>query len=148
MKKIISILLLALTLTLLSGCIIIDDRHFSITCNNNTEETITDWCVKKDNNKTYANDEDTCRIKPHKEDTISNLPIGYYSICITFEEKYQLHPSDYEISKEIYLDEDVTFNVAKRHFYSRSAIADNKNDDEQQYILIINGKEYPLVKTN
>lgn len=149
MKKIISVLLLALTLTLFSSCIIVNDDIFSkyeIECYNNTYDTITDWCVKKGDDITYANSDYNCEIKPGKTDTISNLYRGYYSICISFEEKKQLHPDDYEQTDEIYLDENVTFNVARRKYYSRSASASDQEDSEAQYVVIVNGKEYPLYK--
>ena len=151
MKKIISVLVLIASVMMLSGCFwIIDDTEssrFDITCYNNTNETITDWCVKQDNDSTYANSKYTCEIAPNDSDTIKDLKKGYYSLCITFEEKLQLHPKDYEQTNEIYLDEDVVFNVAKRKFYGRAATTTLDDEEEPEYVIIINGKEYPLVKS-
>ena len=149
MKKIISVLLLTITVTLFSSCIFVGDNIFSthdITCYNDTLKTITDWCVKKGDDRTYANSEYNCKIESGKRDSIKNLSYGYYSICISFKDKIQLHPDDYEQTNEILLDEDVEFSVAERTYYSRSASDSNQENLEKQYVVIVNGKEYPLYK--
>ena len=149
MKKIFSILLLALTLSLFTGCIFVGDvdyepSKYDITCYNDTMKVITDWCVKKGDNKTYANSDYNCEIKDGKKDTIKDLSYGYYSICISFKNKIKLHPDDYEQTNEILLDEDVEFSVAERTFYGRSATASDLEKQEPEYVVIVNGKEYPL----
>ena len=153
MKKIISVLLLALTLSLFSSCIIVgDDSIFTpvskhdITCYNDTSKIIYDWCVKKDDDSTYVNDEENCEIKPQKRDTIKNLNQGYYKLCFSFKDKIKLNPYDYQESDYTYLDEDVEFSIAERTFYSRSASSPDLENLETQYVVIINGKEYPLTK--
>lgn len=149
MKKIISVLLLTITVTLFSSCIFVGDNIFSthdITCYNDTLKTITDWCVKKGDDRTYANSEYNCKIESGKRDSIKNLSYGYYSICISFKDKIQLHPDDYEQTNEVLLDEDVEFSVAERTYYSRSASNSNSESQEPEYVVIINGKEYPLSK--
>ena len=77
MKKIISVLILLASVMMLSSCFwIVDDEttsRYDITCYNNTDETITDWCVKKDNDRTYANSKYTCEIAPFDSDTIKDL---------------------------------------------------------------------------
>lgn len=151
MKKIISVLLLALTLTLFSSCIIIEDTSkYDITLlNNTTDENITDWCVKSKDGERYEKDDKNCPIRAGSRDTITDIPKGYYSVCFSFEVKNQLQPEDYEISTLVYLDEDVVFRLGSRRFYSyRSADSTDLNEENPQYILTINGKEYPLVKTN
>ncbi len=147
MKKIVSVLLLALTLSLFSSCIILGDSFFSkysITCYNDTLKPITDWCVKKGDDKTFANSEYNCKIKSGAKDSINDLSYGYYSICISFKNKSQLHPDDYEQTNEILLDEDVEFSVAERTYYSRSASGSGNEEPQTQYVVIVNGKEYPL----
>ena len=149
MKKIISVLLLTITVTLFSSCIFVGDNIFSthdITCYNDTLKTITDWCVKKGDDRTYANSEYNCKIESGKKDSIKDLSYGYYSICISFKNKTQLHPDDYEQTNEVLLDEDVEFSVAERTYYSRSASNSNSESQEPEYVVIINGKEYPLSK--
>ena len=153
MKKIISVLILLASVMMLSSCFwIIDDdatiSRYDITCYNDTYKIITDWCVKQDNDRTYANSEFNCEIKNGQSDKITNLKKGYYSICISFAVKSKLHPDDYEQTNEIYLDEDVTFSVAERKFYGRSASTTIDENEEPEYVVIINGKEYPFVKSN
>ena len=152
MKKILSILFLALTLTLFNSCLFLLPDSFNytpkydITCQNDTQKTITDWCVKKSDDSTFANSEYARQIKPGRSDTISSLSPGYYSLCFSFMEKTKLQPSDYEQTDAIYLDEDVVFSVAKRGFYGRAAESTSDENAEAQYVVIINGKEYPLHK--
>lgn len=135
---------------LFSSCIIVAtadtySNHFDISCKNNTSLPITDWCVKEDNDYTYANSTHNCEIPPNHTDTIENLPRGYYSICISFAQKTQLHPKDYEQTAEIYLDQDVTFDVAQRKFFGRSAGNNSQTDKESEYVLICSdGNVYPL----
>lgn len=149
MKKIFSVLLLVLTLSLFTSCIFVGDvdyepKRYSITCNNDTSVLITDWCVKKGDDKTYANSDYNCEITAGQKDSIKNLSYGYYSICISFEQKNKLHPDDYEQTNEILLDEDVEFSVARRKYYSRSATTSDLEKQEPEYVVIVNGKEYPL----
>ena len=150
MKKIISVLLLALTLSLFSSCIIIEDTSkYDITLLNNTGENITDWCVKSKDGERYEKDDKNCPVRAGSRDTITDIPKGYYSVCFSFAVKYQLKPDDYEISNLVYLDEDTVFKLATRKFYSYRSVSSTDLDDENsQYVLIINGEEYPLVKTN
>ena len=149
MKKFLTIMLVAITAVMLSSCVIVTSEsipaRYDITCYNNTMKKITDWCVKKGEDVTYANSEYNCSINSGESDSIENLSPGYYSICISFKQKESLHPSDYEQTGEIYLDEDVIFDVAERTYYGRSV----NNTTEIEYVLrCSNGKEYPLKSTN
>ena len=150
MKKLFSALIILASVLMLSGCFFyVEDTpsspRYDIACHNNTLKTITDWCVKKGEDFTYANSDFNCKIESGKTDKIENLSKGYYSICISFAEKKQLHPNDYEQTNEIYLDEDVTFDVAERKFYSRAAGATSIKNEEPQYVIVLsNGKEYLL----
>ena len=149
MKKLFPVLLLTMIVGLFSSCIIVateESPKYEISCYNNTFSPITDWCVKKGDDRTYANSEYNCKIESGKRDSIKNLSYGYYSICISFKDKIQLHPDDYEQTNEVLLDEDVEFSVAERTYYSRSASNSNSESQEPEYVVIINGKEYPLSK--
>ena len=154
MKKLFPVLLLAMIIGLFSSCIIVTNDTSSthrIKCYNDTIKPITDWCVKHvDSNGTdytYANSEENCTIASGASDEIRDLKTGYYSICITFVQTTALHPDDYEQTNEIYLNKDVTFDVAERKFYARSAVADKQDNAETQYIIRLStGEEYPLYK--
>ena len=70
-------------------------------------------------------------------------------MCFSFADKVKLEPDDYYISNLIYLDEDVTFDVAERIFYTRAASPTEPDIEEVEYVLVCsNGKEYPLVKAD
>ena len=87
---------------------------YSITCRNQTDMVVTDWCVSKDNIVTYANSSFNRQIGPYKEDKIQNLPEGYYKIYFCFEDDYPLSPSDYLSSDSIQLNQDVIYTLFVR----------------------------------
>lgn len=87
---------------------------YSITCRNQTNMIVTDWCVSKDNIVTYANSSFNRQIGPYKEDKIQNLPEGYYKIYFCFEDDYPLSPSDYLSSDSIQLNQDVIYTLFVR----------------------------------
>ena len=84
---------------------------YSITCRNQTSFIVTDWCVSKDNIVTYANSSFNREIGPYKEDKIQNLPGGYYKVYFTFDDDYQLNPSNYLSSDSIQLNQDVIYTL-------------------------------------
>ena len=150
------ILLIVIASLMLSGCVFVAKEpvvvitpDYDITCYNNTNVTITDWCVKRNNDTTYANSDYNCTMFPGKRDTIYDLPRGTYQIFFTFKQRNTLHEWDYDETGYFDLDEDVTFYVAQRDIYGRSAVTNNKADEEPQYVLVCsNGKEYELTHCN
>lgn len=121
-------------------------RKYSITCRNDTSLIITDWCVKKDNVKTYANSTDSCFIRPGRSDSIRNLPEGYYRIYFTFEDDYQLNPGDYYSSENIYLDQDITYCLYERANVISYRSADGTEVTRKQlYLAGSDGSEIDLV---
>ncbi len=157
MKKIFYILTLSLSLCLLSGCFyvaaepkIVVTPVYDISCYNNTDITVTDWCVKRNDLYTYANSDYNCAIFPHHTDYISDLPAGEYQIFFTFKNRRQLHDFDYEETGTFYLDEDVTFYVAQRNIYGdRAAGSNEQTGNQSKYVLICsNGQEYELTPCN
>ncbi len=84
---------------------------YSITCRNQTNFIVTDWCVSKDNIVTYANSSFNRMIGPYKEDKIQNLPEGYYKVYFTFDDDYQLNPTNYLSSDSIQLNQDVIYTL-------------------------------------
>ena len=149
-KTLFSILLIAMTLTMLSSCVYVDSKSYDITCYNNTSSTITDWCVHKKGKKdSIANDDRECTIYPNRSDTIRNLSTGDYKIYFSFKNKWRLHEEDYQSTGYFWLDEDVTFYVAEREIYTdRSALSSKSEQSEPQLVVICsNGLEIPLVKS-
>ena len=146
-KTFLSVLIIAITLTMLSSCVYIKDTQFDITCYNDTFRTVTDWCVKKGKSRTYANDDHNCKIRSNESDTIHDLDIGEYKLYFTFVDRFRLEEDDYSSSGNIWLDEDVTFYISDKSFYSnRSAVSDAEEKDAELYLICSNGQEIPLVK--
>lgn len=86
----------------------------SITCRNQTDMIVTDWCVSKDNIVTYANSSFNRQIGPYKEDKIQDLPEGYYKVYFSFDHDYPLSPTDYLSSDSIQLNQDVIYTLFVR----------------------------------
>lgn len=112
MKKIISVLLLALTLSLFSSCIIVADpdafttEYYDLTCYNKSDTLITDWCVVRNNKVTYAKSKNICcPINQHKgEATLEHLPAGTYVLYVAFVPSPNYDEGDYVASKTIKLN--------------------------------------------
>ena len=124
MKKLILSLTATISLLMLTGCVIVSNEpvvvvspSYDITCYNNTNKPITDWCVKRNDKYTYANSDYNCYIRPGERDTIEDLPPGDYQIFYTFKTRGKLHEYDYEETGYFYLDEDVTFYVRQGDIY-------------------------------
>lgn len=113
----------------------------SITCKNETSFLITDWCVKKDNQVTFANSSMNRSIRPGKEDMIPGLEEGYYVVYFSFEDDYQLDPWDYRSSESIWLDRDVTYCL-----YERAQVIScrSANTAPQLYLAGSDGSEIDL----
>ena len=91
-----------------------EPAKYSITCRNQTDMIVTDWCVSKDNIVTYANSSFNRAIGPYKEDKIQNLPEGYYKVYFSFEDDGPLSPSDYLSSDSIQLNQDIIYTLFVR----------------------------------
>lgn len=91
-----------------------EPAKYSITCRNQTNMIVTDWCVSKDNIVTYANSSFNRAIGPYKEDKIQNLPEGYYKVYFSFEDDGPLSPSDYLSSDSIQLNQDIIYTLFVR----------------------------------
>ena len=172
MKKLIAILSTIAVISMFSGCLIVAPEDepkiviktskktpdpepepqtqptvtvkYSITCKNGTSYTISDWCVKKDNIVTYANSGYNRSIRSGGEDMIMNLPEGYYKVYFSFEDEYQLNPSDYFNSESIYLNRDVIYTLYERQatISCRSAGTPVK---PQLYLAGSDGSEIDLI---
>ena len=109
-------------------------------------DTITDWCVKKDNIVTYANSGFNRSIRSGGEDMIMDLPVGYYKVYFSFEDDYQLNPSDYYSSESIYLNKDVTYCLYERQVTVSCRSADGTESVKPQlYLSGSDGTEIDLV---
>lgn len=154
MKKIITLVSIALAATLLSSCVVaVPDEvpeiyvektskgktksvtiktpsEYKITCKNSTNYVITDWCVKLNNTETIARSDKNCTIPVNGSSTIYKLPEGRYQIFFTFDNCKQLQPENYMSSGSFELKSDVTYVLKSSTesvdevIYDRSAVAD------------------------
>ena len=172
MKKLIAILSTIAVISMFSGCLIVAPEDepkiviktskktpdpepepqtqptvtvkYSITCKNGTSYTISDWCVKKDNIVTYANSGYNRSIRAGGEDMIMNLPEGYYKVYFSFEDEYQLNPSDYFNSESIYLNRDVIYTLYE-HQATISCRSAGTPVKPQLYLAGSDGSEIDLI---
>lgn len=100
---------------MLSSCfwVINDDdttNYYDITCYNDSDTWITDWCVVRNGKKTFAKDEyKVCSIAPNKSATLYNLPEGDYILYVAFVNDPDYDDGDYIESRKFKLNKD--FNV-------------------------------------
>ena len=113
-----------------------------IICRNETSQTITDWCVKKDNTVTFANSSFNRSIRPGKEDMIPDLKEGYYVVYFSFENDEQLQPWEYRSSESIYLNQDVTYCLYER---TQVITCRSANAEPQFYLAGSDGSEINLI---
>ena len=118
MKKIISILLLTLTFTVFNSCIIVADpdsfatNYYNITCYNDTNTWITDWCVVRNGNKTFAKDKyKECSIGPDKSATLYDLPEGEYVLYVAFVRNPDFDYGDYIETRTFTLNKDFKVHI-------------------------------------
>ncbi len=120
MKKLISILSLAFIISLFSSCIMwinpdnyqtgsstnTNTKRYSITCHNESDTIITDWCVVKNGTVTYAkNKYESCPIAANGgTSTLTSLPEGEYYLYVAFNPDPSYDDGDYVQSKRINLN--------------------------------------------
>ena len=123
MKKIITILSIALAATLLSSCIIVhpdeetvferskiskesgadeNTKTHTITVKNETDTKVSKWWVKSKDTMILPNNTLDRSIAAHKEDQISDLPEGYYVV-------YFIYSDGYETYETINLNKDIVY---------------------------------------
>jgi hypothetical protein len=118
-----------------------NSRH-AVTCYNQTSYTITDWCVKKDNQVTFANSTCNRMIVPNAHDSITNLPVGRYQIFFSFDNCYQLQPCNYTGSEEFYLDRDINYILSERYIsYNSNNVCKNRSAGSEYPVFVLQGSD-------
>ena len=151
MKKLFSILALAMIIGLFSSCIIVATAEeepspptYSITFCNDYDDDVIDWYVKNDDGKRFAKSENFVVVRCDDTSKLKGLRKDYYKVLFAFI------PNDYYETTYIYLNENVDFILRKKNdwsFDSRSAV--NTNSSGTEYVLVdSNGNEYPLIKSS
>ncbi len=124
MKKIISVLLLALTLSLFSSCIIVgtNDIEYTLTLKNalprKSSNDIFDWYVIDDNNDKYVLDDNEVNIPSGGNSSSIDLPSGSYYIIFSFEDTTDRTRSHiFYKTEKIYLYSDKVFTLTDSVLY-------------------------------
>ena len=98
---------------MLSGCIIFwPDEYtsryssrYSVTCHIVSGAYITDWCVVKDGQVTYARSQSVnCPISNNQTATLTSLPYGSYVLWVSFETNPDYDEGDYVATRTFTLD--------------------------------------------
>lgn len=112
MKKLLSFMLIAMSVLMLSSCIIVateedHTNYYDITCHNKSDTYIEDWCVVRNEKVTYAKKKnDYCYIAPGNEATLKDLPEGEYILYVAFVRNPDYDRGDYIESKKFKLNKD------------------------------------------
>ena len=124
MKKIISVLFLAFTLTLFSSCIILtnDFSEHTLTFKNDLQKkssnNIFDWYVRDEDNNLYiVNEDENEPISSGGYSSSIKLKTGTYYIYFTFEDNTDTtRPQTFWQTEEIYLNSDKVFRLTSASF--------------------------------
>ena len=153
MKKLFTILIISLTVTILSSCIIVTntDPNYNFTLeNNSTDRVVRDWYVKNSNNEniTYVIKNSTNIIEPGSSATISGIPTGTYYVAFRV---YRNGSTEFYYSKDFYIDRNLKYTVIDilmDNITSRNAVTQNNNSSNEFHLIDSAGNEIELVKVS
>lgn len=153
MKKLFTILIISLTVTILSSCIIVTntDPNYNFTLeNNSTDRVVRDWYVKNSNNEniTYVIKNSTNIIEPGSSATISGIPTGTYYVAFRV---YRNGSTEFYYSKDFYIDRNLKYTVIDilmDNITSRNALTQNNNSSNEFHLIDSAGNEIELVKVS
>ena len=153
MKKLFTILIISLTVTILSSCIIVTntDPNYNFTLeNNSTDRVVRDWYVKNSNNEniTYVIKNSTNIIEPGSSATISGIPTGTYYVAFRV---YRNESTEFYYSKDFYIDRNLKYTVIDilmDNITSRNALTQNNNSSNEFHLIDSAGNEIELVKVS
>ena len=148
MKKIISVLLLALSLTVLSSCIIINTPTHTMYFYNNTSTKVYDWFLKDSDGDNHLPSEGWNEVPAYKYDKMTGLSEDYYTVwfCLltTGNKDYYVHTEN-----SFHIDSDTTFYLKTETCSNGSPRSANSTDsdtnDEELVLIDSNGNQYKLV---
>ena len=153
MKKLFTILIISLTVTILSSCIIVTntDPNYNFTLENkSTDRVVRDWYVKNSNNEniTYVIKNSTNIIEPGSSATISGIPTGTYYVAFRV---YRNGSTEFYYSKDFYIDRNLKYTVIDilmDNITSRNALTQNNNSSNEFHLIDSAGNEIELVKVS
>ena len=148
MKKLFSILALAMVIGLFSSCIIVATAEepspptYSITFCNEYNDDVIDWYAKNKDGKRFAKSDHYVGVRRDDTSKLKGLRKDYYKVLFSF------FPDDYYETGLIYLNENVSFILKTKNSGSFTRSAMDSGSSNSEYILVdSNGKEYTLTKS-
>ncbi len=155
MKKLISLLLIAITAITLSSCVIVTNDTpvtYTMYFNNNTDtQYIYDWYVKDRAGHQYVLSDEYCRVPQGCTSSISGLRAGDYQVWFCIYSNPNRSKSDVyiDLGTFVYVNSDVTFNLYEEDYTIgrpyRSALEENESNSKKLVIVDSNGNKYELL---
>ena len=156
MKKLFSILALAMVIGVFSSCVIVthEEPTYTVYFNNDTPSHVYDWYLKHKYGNRHAASDDYCDIKAYRYDSISGIKEGDYKFFFCFlstikNDYYIAFPE--EESTFYHINKDVTFYLSEQTPYNgtpRSAVGSDDTYENLDNLVIKDseGNVYPLKK--
>lgn len=138
MKKLISIMLIALSVIMLSSCIIVANNNepptYSMTFYNDTKSHVYDWYLKDKDGANYAKSDNYCEVPRGDHSTKSGLRERDYQIwfCLLSTRTTDVYAYTRNYT---HLSQDQRFYLSDESFYSRSAAGSSDDNAEPEYVL-------------
>ena len=146
MKKLFSILALAMVIGVFSSCVIVahEEPTYTLYFTNDTQSYVYDWFLKDKNDKNYAKSSDYCEIPSGRTASKSGLDKKDYQVwfCLlsTRTEDVYLYTKNF-----VYLDGDTVFYLSDLSFHYRSLATYENQTGEHKYVLTTStGEELEL----
>lgn len=158
MKKLLTILLAAVTTLILSGCVInlsnLNTTTHTMYFHNDTKnQNVFDWYLKDSSGDNYEISDDYCEVSPLSYSSISGLYTNDYQVWFCIYSNPDADANDVYLHTQnfVHVDSDTTFRLSTVKYYTgkpRSA-APNAEGDETKFVLVdSNGNKYELVSDN
>ncbi len=155
MKKILSIIALAITAIMLSSCVVhvnaetVEPPTYRIYFYNDTaKQFIFDWYVEDEDGGNYELSDEYREIECGEYDYIDGLEKDYYRVVFCISSDYS--EDWYVRSNLVFVNSDTTFRLSDKHYYDgkpRSALSSETSSEETDLVLIdSNGNEYPITR--
>ena len=127
MKKLFSALIILASVLMLSGCFFYFDDddtpstpYYTITCHNESDTKISDWCAVKDGRVTYAKAKnDCCPISGNGGTSTMTLPKGTYIVYVAFVSDPDYEKGDYIETRSFKLDKDIDVYIDQTYVPKR-----------------------------
>lgn len=144
-KTFLSVLIIAMTLTMLSSCIInVNHGTYKMYFDNNTNIDVDDWYVKDSDGDNHVKTKNYNPVEAGERKSISDLPEDLYQVWYC----YSLSNYDFYFhTNYVDLDEDTVYKLRQDKFVSARNAA-NTGAESEETVLVLessDGKEIEVV---